>query len=81
MSSLVYPVPGGMEDWAYGAGWANQQPPCDNEDYDPQRTVYSANDPSFRTAVYLVETSNQKSPPAHVRACPIWRGRSMPPYP
>jgi hypothetical protein len=68
MSSLVYPVAGGMEDWAYGAGWANQQPPCKNPDYDPERTVYSANDPSFRTAIYLVESSNQKGPPAHVRA-------------
>ena len=24
MSSTVYPVGGGMEDWAYGAGWDNR---------------------------------------------------------
>ena len=25
MTSVVYPVGGGMEDWAYGAGWDTQQ--------------------------------------------------------
>jgi len=24
MTSTVYPVGGGMEDWAYGAGWDNK---------------------------------------------------------
>jgi hypothetical protein len=24
MSSTVYPVNGGLEDWAYGAGWDNR---------------------------------------------------------
>jgi hypothetical protein len=26
MSSTVYPVGGGLEDWAYGAGWDNRDP-------------------------------------------------------
>ncbi len=25
MTSVVYPVGGGLEDWAYGAGWDNSQ--------------------------------------------------------
>ena len=26
MSHMVYPVGGGMEDWAYGASWDNKDP-------------------------------------------------------
>lgn len=24
MTGVVYPVKGGLEDWAYGAGWDNE---------------------------------------------------------
>ena len=68
MTSTVYPVGGGMEDWGYGAGWDNApnanagfykcnpqtEPKLDDSFFKSQENV--------RAAVYLIETDGQKDP-------------------
>lgn len=63
MGKLVYPVHGGMEDWAYGASWSGLAVQCRPETlggYAPEKTVYSKG--SNRIVTYLVETAMQKKP-------------------
>ena len=36
MSKMVYPVGGGMEDWAYGASWDNEDEKATVERCFPQ---------------------------------------------
>lgn len=57
MNSMVYPVYGGMEDWIYAGGWdsASVQQHCRGLPADKAMAVTQA-------AVFLVETSNRKSP-------------------
>ena len=66
MTSTVYPVGGGMEDWAYAAGWdfdkdaafnkcePKAEPSLEDSFYEPADNV--------KCAVYLVETDNKKDP-------------------
>lgn len=55
MNSLVYPVDGGLEDWAYAAGWdTGALHNCSN---NVNTRV------SNRAVVFLVETSDAKIPP------------------
>eukprot|EP00590_Aulacoseira_subarctica_P005026 CAMPEP_0172432904 /NCGR_PEP_ID=MMETSP1064-20121228/65515_1 /TAXON_ID=202472 /ORGANISM="Aulacoseira subarctica , Strain CCAP 1002/5" /LENGTH=707 /DNA_ID=CAMNT_0013180519 /DNA_START=21 /DNA_END=2144 /DNA_ORIENTATION=+ len=65
MNSLVYPVNGGMEDWAYAASWDKSHTrPCDPKTYNgytQDRTIYE--DGTLRTFNMLVETSDSKEPP------------------
>mmetsp|Transcript_16830 Transcript_16830/g.25306 ORF Transcript_16830/g.25306 Transcript_16830/m.25306 type:complete len:638 (-) Transcript_16830:128-2041(-) len=56
INSIVYPVYGGMEDWAYAAGWnAELLHLCSGE--KPDRTP-----PPNRAITFLVETSDRKKP-------------------
>lgn len=66
MNNLVYPVHGGMEDWAYAASWdkaGTTTSDCSIEDWNATRT--DDNDASFRIFTALVETSNDKKPALH----------------
>jgi hypothetical protein len=67
MSSLVYPVEGGMEDWLYAAGWDknnDRSSQClglasnNNNNNNSSEDIYT----NSRALVFLVETSNSKSP-------------------
>lgn len=54
MSDVVYPVNGGLEDWAYGGGWDNQKSPCFAQNF--------SNPEGLRQAFFLVEAHDSKSP-------------------
>jgi hypothetical protein len=66
MTSVVYPVGGGLEDWAYGAGWdtapeaALKQ--CSPKTYPLEENFFGSQD-HIATAIYLIEMDDQKSPP------------------
>ena len=64
MNGMVYPVRGGMEDWAYAASWdKSKTEPCFPSTYggyDSNKTIY--NDSTLRTFNMLVETSVLKTP-------------------
>jgi hypothetical protein len=66
MNGLVYPVRGGMEDWAYGASWdTNHTQPCTPVnspfgEYEASKTIYDES--TLRVFNMLVETSNDKTP-------------------
>ena len=63
MNSIVYPVHGGMEDWAYAASWDRSlavRGGCAG--YDRSRTA-SYDDASNRCSMILVETSKRKAGP------------------
>lgn len=63
MGGLVYPVHGGMEDWAYGASWSDEAVKCKPDTlggYDRSKTTY--NKATNRCVTYLVETANSKKP-------------------
>ena len=83
MTSTVYPVGGGMEDWGYAAGWDNKagtdagfekcipqtKPMLDNDFYESQDNI--------RCALYLIETDSVKDPPeATYGACQMENIRS-----
>ena len=64
MNKEVYPVQGGMEDWAYAGSWdpANV-PQCKPETYGgypPEKTTYDTS--TLRAFNMLVETSDRKIP-------------------
>lgn len=63
LNDIVYPVRGGMEDWAYAASWAKNTRPCTPNTfggYPREKTVYTSQ--QMRAFNILVETSNQKTP-------------------
>jgi Zinc carboxypeptidase len=63
MGKLVYPVAGGMEDWAYGASWSPESVVCQPQTfggYAIDKTTYGNG--SNRCVTYLVETSSSKAP-------------------
>jgi len=67
MTSTVYPVGGGMEDWAYGAGWDNKAPDAGLSKCTPQTEPALGEDffelqTNVRSAIYLIETDDQKDP-------------------
>ena len=65
MNSIVYPVHGGMEDWAYAASWdpaLSVKGGCSVKGYGRERTA-SYDDASNRCSMLLVETSNAKAGP------------------
>lgn len=68
MTSIVYAVNGGLEDWAYGFGWdrvgdaATQKCrsntyPLDSDFFTRQSTTHIA------TAIFLIEMDDMKNPP------------------
>jgi len=69
LNEVVYPVKGGMEDWAYTASWdtasvhscAPRAYRADGiEKYPAERTVY--NEAQLRSFNFLVEASDEKTP-------------------
>lgn len=64
MNDLVYPVNGGMEDWAYGGSWdLDLVKPCTPSTfggYDISKTTY--NNATLRAFNFLIETSDRKEP-------------------
>lgn len=64
MNDQVYPVHGGMEDWAYAASWDPERViPCNPKTYGgyaAENTVY--NEATLRCYNMLIETSNTKIP-------------------
>mmetsp|Transcript_34259 Transcript_34259/g.25327 ORF Transcript_34259/g.25327 Transcript_34259/m.25327 type:complete len:180 (-) Transcript_34259:927-1466(-) len=67
MTSTVYPVNGGMEDWGYAAGWDFGDDAtildCKPETYVLNNVLQSKEAYAhIRSAVYLIETSNSKIP-------------------
>jgi hypothetical protein len=64
MNDLVYPVNGGMEDWAYAGSWDTdlviQCNPITYNGYPKSQTKYD--DSTLRVFNMLVETSNHKTP-------------------
>eukprot|EP00039_Didymoeca_costata_P020096 m.340051 g.340051 ORF g.340051 m.340051 type:complete len:743 (-) comp19104_c0_seq1:56-2284(-) len=61
LNSIVYPVWGGMEDWAYASSWDTKfATPCEADGYPRSKTVYD--DSMLRTYNILVETANMKAP-------------------
>jgi hypothetical protein len=69
LNDVVYPVAGGMEDWAYGASWMKgAAKPCTPPPrsvqlygpYPPEKTRY--NDAQLRAFNILVEASDTKTP-------------------
>lgn len=67
MNDLVYPVNGGMEDWAYAGSWdPNLVTPCapvTYNGYPKSQTIYDNS--TLRVFNMLVETSNHKTPFAY----------------
>ncbi|EME26725.1 carboxypeptidase M [Galdieria sulphuraria] len=55
MGSQVYPVRGGLEDWAYGASWSDVSGYCL---WSPSTATNISN----RCIAYLIETSHNKHP-------------------
>jgi hypothetical protein len=68
MNDLVYPVNGGMEDWAYAGSWdPNRVVACDPITYDgypASRTKYD--NATLRVFNMLVETSDDKEPTSNL---------------
>eukprot|EP00923_Selenidium_pygospionis_P055285 GHVN01096385.1.p1 GENE.GHVN01096385.1~~GHVN01096385.1.p1 ORF type:complete len:1213 (+),score=232.61 GHVN01096385.1:264-3902(+) len=67
ISNFVYPVNGGMEDWAYAASFAESPIPitvCEPRTYGGyprEKTIYHKD--NVRAMIFLVETSPRKDPP------------------
>lgn len=55
MSDIVYPVYGGLEDWAYGGGW-------DTSGASNCSDIQFNNSEGLKQIMYLVETTGDKSP-------------------
>eukprot|EP00586_Coscinodiscus_wailesii_P008742 CAMPEP_0172521950 /NCGR_PEP_ID=MMETSP1066-20121228/292860_1 /TAXON_ID=671091 /ORGANISM="Coscinodiscus wailesii, Strain CCMP2513" /LENGTH=742 /DNA_ID=CAMNT_0013304913 /DNA_START=12 /DNA_END=2240 /DNA_ORIENTATION=- len=68
MNELVYPVRGGMEDWAYAGSWdtqrVNQCKPRTYGGYDAEKTKYGNG--TLRMFNVLVETSDSKEPQTNI---------------
>ena len=66
MTSTVYPVGGGMEDWGYGAGFDTAHDAgfhkCTPDTLPVLEDSFFESQANIRCAVYLIETDNQKSP-------------------
>ena len=68
-------MPGGFEDWAYGASWSEQvEPTCKTSNGNGNTSVkrdaftaanYTYTESSNRCLVYLIETSEDKEPEPH----------------
>ncbi len=72
MASTVYPVRGGLEDWAYGAGFDyfkkdGAQTECKPSTYALDRDAIGGmtqdDYKDVRAAIYLIETDDSKIPP------------------
>lgn len=65
MNDLVYPVRGGMEDWAYAGSWDKPRvSQCAPDTYNGYSGKTSYGDSSLRAFNVLVETAITKTPPS-----------------
>jgi len=67
MTSVVYPVGGGLEDWSYGCGWdrslnATLQS-CSPYTYPIESNFFTSQTNHISTAMYLIEMDRSKNPP------------------
>ncbi len=69
MSDKVYPVTGGMEDWAYAASWEGKPVitegcnPSTYDSYDVKKTQYGDNyKDALKCVMFLLEISDDKKP-------------------
>ena len=69
ISSTIYPVKGGLEDWAYGAGWDYSGTDATLTNCNPSTYVLPENIQTnkeayknVRSAIYIVETDFSKRP-------------------
>ena len=68
MNTEIYPVSGGMEDWAYSASWEGSPiitkscNPRTYGGYDPERTDYSKYKDAIKSIMFLLEVSDDKIP-------------------
>lgn len=67
MSGTVYPVRGGMEDWAYSGSWEgdpiiNKCTPRTYNSYSESRTDYKNYEDALKSIMFLLEVSNDKNP-------------------
>lgn len=62
MNDVVYPVNGGMEDWAYALGFESS-PFCVNTSFSSLELGPICNMTLPSASIYLVETSHEKEPP------------------
>ncbi len=69
MTGVVYPVTGGMEDWAYSGSWEGfpiiTQPckPKTYGGYNPEKTSYDKNyKDALKSIMFLLEVSHEKIP-------------------
>jgi len=68
MSETVYPVQGGLEDWAYGAAWDNKggdgtHYKCHPRTYPlAQDSLDLKNQENVKSLIYLIETDSSKKP-------------------
>lgn len=69
MNGVVYPVTGGMEDWAYSGSWEGAPiitQPCKPKTYggyDKEKTLYDKNyRDSLKSIMFLLEVSHEKIP-------------------
>jgi hypothetical protein len=87
ISSTIYPVNGGLEDWAYAAGWDyfNQQSNqatslhCRPQTYalTPNTEQSQAAYEHVRSAIYIVETDNSKEPPEDLLGSRLIKGATV----
>lgn len=66
MTSVVYPVGGGLEDWAYAAGW-DKAPgaslsECIPRTYPLPENFFNDSTDHISTAIYLIEMDDSKNP-------------------
>lgn len=67
MTDIVYPVDGGLEDWAYGAGWENQYT-LDNtvivncKQFNNENITMNTNKSHIKSLLFLVECAEDKIP-------------------
>ena len=69
MNEVVYPVTGGMEDWAYSASWEGAPvitQPCEPKTYggyDKTKTMYDKYyQNALKSIMFLLEVSHRKTP-------------------
>ncbi|PXF47949.1 Carboxypeptidase D [Gracilariopsis chorda] len=64
MGKTVYPVNGGLEDWAYGASWAEEATQCEPSTLGGYAKEKTKKDRMTKRCItYLVETADSKRPP------------------
>jgi hypothetical protein len=68
MNEVVYPVNGGLEDWAYAGGWENYYSgsnqiikPCMK--FNDNKQTIQTNRSHIKSVLFLVECGDPKNPP------------------